>query len=166
MTNVLVQCESMRETFRHWHAEQESLEAQLAESLSALSAYQSHLDGWQRQLADERDELRKTREQWERDGGAAGSELAQARAKEKELTAALEEQKQILENERAQWAQELDQLRQSASPPQAASETAAAPGRKAAQVGHSPVLGSLMEQFGKLSQQRAIERQALKKASR
>ena len=68
---LLLEPESIRETFREWHAEHESLDAQLAESLSALSAYQSHLDTWQQQLARKRDELRKAREQFDADQAAA-----------------------------------------------------------------------------------------------
>jgi chromosome segregation ATPase len=68
---LLLGPDSIRETFREWHAERESLDAQLAESLSALSAYQSHLDTWQQELAQKRDELRKAREQFDADQAAA-----------------------------------------------------------------------------------------------
>ena len=68
---LLLEPDSIRETFREWHAERESLDAQLAESLSALSAYQSHLDTWQQELAQKRDELRKAREQFDADQAAA-----------------------------------------------------------------------------------------------
>jgi hypothetical protein len=157
----------MRQTFRHWHAEQESLEAQLAESLSALSAYQSHLDAWQQQLARERAELRKSGEQCEHDRSGAGAELEAARARELELKTELEEQKRVLEKERAEWAEKLSAARDAAPPVQQAPErsTAAAP-QTAQQPDESPVLGSIMEQFGKLRQQRASDRQALKKTTR
>jgi chromosome segregation ATPase len=59
--------EAIRGTFQAWYAERDSLEAQLNESLTALSAYQSHLDAWQQQLARERDELQASRGQFEHD---------------------------------------------------------------------------------------------------
>ena len=159
----------MRQTFRHWHAEQESLESQLAESLAALSAYQSHLDAWQQQLARDREELGKAREQWERDRavGDCSAELEQLRGREKQLTDALEEQKRTLETERAKWAQELDQLRKDGGKAQPAPASGAASGPPTPKpMDESPVLGSIMEQFGKLRQQRASDRQALKKTTR
>jgi len=167
MTDVLVQCESMREAFRHWHAEQESLEEQLSESLAALSAYQSHLDAWQERLARERNELSEARAQWERERAAVEAEIDQSRAKARELASALDEQKQILECERSNWAQELEQLRAGGAAPQISAEpvTLAAP-RAPKTMTESPVLGSIMEQFGKLRQQRASDRQALKKTTR
>ena len=195
-TDVLIKTESLRETFREWHAEQESLDAQLAESLAALSAYQSHLDTWQKQLARERDELHKSREQWERDRTAAEkddaiqahssaealSELQSARARGQELKTALEQQQGLFETERAKWAEELRQLREiiaqrpepagvteprreSESRPQA-DHRPAANSASADEATQSPVLSSIMEQFGKLRQQRASDRQTLKKTAR
>src|SRR5882757_9825982 len=48
--------DAIRETFREWNAERDSLDAELSESLAALEAYQLHLDTWQQQLAREREE--------------------------------------------------------------------------------------------------------------
>jgi DNA repair exonuclease SbcCD ATPase subunit len=59
--------EAIRGTFQAWHAERDTLETQLNESLSGLIAYQSHLDSWQQQLAQERDELQTSRNQLEHD---------------------------------------------------------------------------------------------------
>jgi chromosome segregation ATPase len=157
----------MREAFRHWHAEQESLEEQLSESLTALSAYQSHLDAWQERLARERNELSEARARWEQERTAVEAEIEQSRERAMELAAALDEQKQLLESERSKWAQELEQCRVTGTAPQAPAEpvTLAAP-RAHKTMSESPVLGSIMEQFGKLRQQRASDRQALKKTTR
>src|SRR6476659_8958129 len=50
-----VNADAIRETFREWNAERDSLDAELSESLVALEAYQLHLDTWHKQLACERD---------------------------------------------------------------------------------------------------------------
>ena len=55
------------QSFRDWQAEQAVLDAQLVDSVAALEAYQSHLDGWQRELARERDELQRLREELDRE---------------------------------------------------------------------------------------------------
>jgi chromosome segregation ATPase len=219
---LLLEPESIRESFREWHAERESLDAQLAESLSALAAYQSHLDTWQHELAQKRDELRKAREQFESDQAAAekskahldeltvevselrdkisslnGSltdrteelnaqtkrrdelmaELEASRAREKELQAALEERTRTYELEREKWEAELRQVRDEAArrgpaatnngssdgpstrPPEAA------PTLRSGVVlpGDSPVLESIVQQFGKLRQQRATDREAMRR---
>jgi septal ring factor EnvC (AmiA/AmiB activator) len=100
------------------------------------------------------------------------SELELNRAREKELSKALEEQRQALEQERAHRAEELrnlDRLKQGsegAHPSEkSADNLAAAAGsaRPATQVNDNPVLGSIVEQFGKLRQQRALDRQAHRK---
>jgi chromosome segregation ATPase len=213
-------CESIRGAFRQWRAEQEPLEAQLAESLAALSAYQSHLDAWQQQLVRERDELRSAREQLDRDRSApagdqercdelskqlseardkiaaltsmlltrteelrasdmrrseVASELELARAREKDLATKLEELRQSREAERAQWAKELENARNqpecrlensepakpAAPPPKNVSRSEAKSVKPSAD---NPVLSSIMEQFGKLRQQRTQDRPTFKKA--
>ena len=53
--------QSLRDTFKAWHAEREVIDSQLSESLAALSAYQSHLDEWQHRLAQDREELQSTK---------------------------------------------------------------------------------------------------------
>jgi septal ring factor EnvC (AmiA/AmiB activator) len=224
MTDTLVkQSDSIRATLHEWRAGKESLDAQLAESLSALAAYQSHLDAWQQQLAKEREELRQAREQFEKDRSATGesstgqeraptepgTELAEARekisalsasllarteelrqmderrtqlaselemnqAREKELVAALEEQKRTLEQERTHRAEELrnlDRLKGSTdAEAQPSSDKAVAsleqtgrPSATSGQMNENPVLGSIVEQFGKLRKQRAMDRQVLRK---
>src|SRR5438105_2742191 len=72
--------EAIRDAFQAWHAERKTLDAQLNESLSALSAYQSHLDAWQQQLAREREELRLQREQFDCNRAAADKSSAEASA--------------------------------------------------------------------------------------
>jgi len=115
------------------------------------------------------------------------TELELSRARERELKAALDEHKNSLEQQRSHWAEELKQVREvlerqmdtpAVQTPAAPSESAAsaAPVQPAPAVpvqppaanndsrstprGESPVLGSIVEQFGKLRQQRAVERQS------
>ena len=224
--SLLLDRDAVHSKFDEWTAEQESLDAQLSESLSALAAYQSHLDAWQRQLSQERDELRTAREQFECDRAAAGmrqgqssaeaseelsatreknaelttsllarteelrtldqqraelaTELDLVRAREIELKTALDEQQRTLDLERAQSSQELHQLRETlkhrgeavepagqangasahsvAEPPRAANST------NRDQSSGGAVLSSIVEQFGKLRLQRAVDRQGLNKA--
>lgn len=198
--------------FRDWEADQTELEAQLAESMQALMAYQSHLDAWQRQLADEREQLQALRVAVERERSAAGptpssdsmqqiqqeladlrqkvasltsvlltrteelreldrlrseanNELALARSREKELAAAMVAQQQKFAAERERWDQQLADLKQQAEPPPATPMTKPSVesprnGRPKSEPARdtSPVLGSLMEQFGKLRQQRSLGR--------
>ena len=114
--------EAIRDTFQAWYAERDSLEAQLNDSLSALAAYQSHLDAWQQQLARERDELRIAREQIECDRAATEksqsesssamvTELNAAREKITALTTLLlnrTEELRTLDNRRAEIQTELE----------------------------------------------------------
>jgi chromosome segregation ATPase len=219
--------EALHATFDSWTAVEESLDVQLSESLEALAAYQSHLDAWQKQLAEQRNELIQSREQFERDQATAaatqanssaevGAELATAREKvaeltanlltrteelraldgrrtelatelevarshEKELTFALEEQKRLREEERSKASEELRHLRElleqrgenresieragttpnSSAPPAEPPRPAVSPSRDRSNGG--AVLGSIVEQFGKLRQQRAVDRQGSKK---
>jgi chromosome segregation ATPase len=221
-------CETVRQTFQAWNAERQSLDSELTESLAALEAYQLHLDGWQQQLARERDELQAAREQFKQDRSASDknhadssaatitelhaarekitalttlllnrteelrtldnqraevqTELELSRARERELKAAIDEQKRSVDQERSQWADELKQLREvvecqletpvvnksaaaTERPTQATPRpTAPAHTPPASNTTHreNPLLGSIVEQFGKLRQQRAVERQVHK----
>jgi hypothetical protein len=218
--------DALRESLHAWQSEQESLEAEWNESLAALAAYQSHLDGWQRELVEEREALRAERDAFERARVAAATEQEQAssqtiaalaearatvalqneqlvaRAEElrtlekirsdlaaeldasrgiaKQLAADAADQKRAIEIERKVWTDQLAQFRdlleQRATAPvtgyddvamQRAAEAATpAPPRPAKAPGgerpsaNNPVLGSIVEQFGKLRQQRASDRQA------
>lgn len=114
--------DAIRGTFQAWHAERDSLDAQLNESLAALSAYQSHLDAWQQQLARERDDLRTMRDEIERKRVAAETsqadtsaatvnELNAARDKITALTTLLlnrTEELRTLDNRRAEVQTELE----------------------------------------------------------
>jgi DNA repair exonuclease SbcCD ATPase subunit len=226
-----VNSDAIRETFREWNAERDSLDAELGESLVALEAYQLHLDTWHQQLARERDDLQNAREQFERDRLSAEkshsessaatitelhaarekitalttlllsrteelrtldnrraesqTELELARARERELKAALDEHKRSVDDERSQWAEELKHLREvverqleapaieeaiaavelpvplpQESPAPAAPTNKTPSGGAQPQPRDNPLLGSIVEQFGKLRQQRAVERQA------
>jgi DNA repair exonuclease SbcCD ATPase subunit len=120
--------------------------------------------------------------------GELTTELEVARAQCRDLSADVDEQKQRLERERAAWTEQLKQMREllelrAAAPvtgyddveptgvqPQAAQPVEAAPrparpsvGQRPSPNSHNPVLGSIMEQFGKLRQQRANDRQTGKK---
>jgi DNA repair exonuclease SbcCD ATPase subunit len=117
----------------------------------------------------------------------AQTELELARAREREVKAALDDHKRSLDHERSQWAVELKNLREvierqleapHVEEPIAAAEQPApvalsptpppaAPASKTPSNGgaqslprDNPLLGSIVEQFGKLRQQRAVERQA------
>ncbi|MEX0610931.1 MAG: hypothetical protein WD738_11465 [Pirellulales bacterium] len=212
----IIDCEAVRGAFRQWRAQQEPLAAELSESLTALSAYQSHLDAWQRQLAVERDELRQARERFATERAAAeksqaqsfaeistelnaardkigsltsallarteelraldgrraevATELELARAREKELRATLEELRQSREQEELKWAEELRHLRElleqrmEESSLEQAQTTNWWQADGGSRMADNPVLGSIQEQFGKLRQQRASDRPALKKA--
>jgi chromosome segregation ATPase len=214
-------CEAIRGKFRQWQVEQEPIAAQLSESLSALSAYQSHLDAWQQQLAQERGELLAARQQLEKDRSAAGAsesrmaesatelnaardkiaalsasllarteelrtldnrrgevvtELELARARENDLRRTLEELRHTRDQERAQWAEESRHLRELLERrleggDQQVQETAGHPrvAERPNTIGpdrtaDNAVFASVMEQFGKLRQQRASERPTSKKA--
>ena len=223
---VIVNGDAIRETFREWNAERDSLDAELSESLAALEAYQLHLDTWHGQLAREREELQSARDQFERDRSVSEknqaessaatiaelhaarekitalttlllsrteelrtldntraeiqTELELSRARERELKSTIDDQKRSVDQERSQWADELKQLREvverqletpvvdepsstnerPAPTSDAPSPTPSSPASAQSPPRESPVLGSIVEQFGKLRQQRAVERQA------
>jgi len=115
----------------------------------------------------------------------AQTELELARARERELTAALDDHKRSVEQERSHWAEELKRLREVierqleapvseapmaaaqipvASPPQTTPAPASPPSKTPSgdqpRPRENPLIGSIVEQFGKLRQQRAVERQA------
>lgn len=210
---ITIDREIIQNSFRQWEAEQATIDAQVADSMAALTAYQSHLDGWQKGLAQEREELRRQQEALDHSQSFAGdhqqqldernrelsearqevasltsallarseelheldrqraqlnTELAIARSRDRELTAALEAQQIAFEKERqkleAQGSIAQPHNERPPSPPSAGANEARAPN---AENGHakknpsaleSPVLGSLMEQFGKLRQQRSMNR--------
>jgi chromosome segregation ATPase len=197
---VAVDREIVEHSFREWQQEQTLLDAQLAESVAALDAYQLHLDNWQQELARERDELREMREALERDRAAGGAgnelfeqlqrELNEARDKVSALTTALltrTEELRELDRQRESVGTELahardrekeltDRLTAKGEPNRnsqpdafdtvieqaAASNQGDAAKSGAAKVeprrSASPVLGSVMEQFGKLREQRSMNR--------
>jgi len=197
---VAVEREIVEHSFREWQQEQTLLDAQLAESVAALDAYQLHLDNWQQELARERDELREMREALERDRAAGGAgnelfeqlqrELNEARDKVSALTTALltrTEELRELDRQRESAGTELalardrekeltERLATKGAPDRnsqpdafdtAIEQTAAANQGDAAKNGAakveprrsaSPVLGSVMEQFGKLREQRSMNR--------
>jgi chromosome segregation ATPase len=105
-------------------------------------------------------------------------ELEHAKARETELNSELEAERHTLELERAEWAQVSQQLREdlelrleaalAAAPGEACGSTPAFEKRATGATSRessssSAVLGSIVEQFGKLRQQRATDRQSSKK---
>jgi chromosome segregation ATPase len=146
----------------HNSAEPGSELADAREKISTLSA----------SLLARTEELRQTDER----RSQLASELEMGQVREKELVAALEEQKRSLEQERAHRAEELrnlEKLTHSAGDgAQSTSEDSLTAleqsGRPAGntgqqQINENPVLGSIVEQFGKLRKQRAMDRQGLRK---
>lgn len=119
------------------------------------------------------------------------TELELARAKERELQSTIEDQAQYVEQERSHWAEELRQLREAIErqletsvsdeavvavelskqpqlPPapvavKESSFTKSPSGGSQSTADDSPLLGSIVEQFGKLRQQRAVGRQSQSK---
>jgi chromosome segregation ATPase len=213
MTNatITVDRELVQRSFRDWQTEQEALDAQLIDSMAALEAYQSHLDGWQCELARERDELQRLREELSRESASDGkdheklgrlehelyeartkitslttslldrteelrqldrqradvsTELALAKARQRDLSTALDAAQKSFDVQREQWetaiAQMRHQLEQSLEI--AGAESPAEHVASEVQLGPiaaaNPVLGSLMQQFDKLRQQRSVGRQS------
>jgi chromosome segregation ATPase len=206
---ITIDRELMHRSFRDWQAEQTMLDAQLSDSVAALEAYQSHLDGWQRELARERDELQRLREELSRDQATDGKgqqratqlehelydartkitslttalldrteelrqldrqradvniELAVAKSRERDMATALETVQKSAEAQRLQWESAIAEMRQKLqeslelAPVEAADETAANDPPLGPIAAENPVLGSLMEQFDKLRQQRSVGR--------
>jgi chromosome segregation ATPase len=112
------------------------------------------------------------------------TELELERAKEKELKVALDDQKRSIEQQRSEWAEELRQLREllqrQLETPHADLLATAADGLEPASAPtptpvhvrpetsethakprDNPVVGSIVQQFDKLRQQRAVGRQAI-----
>lgn len=181
-TEVTVDRIAVEDSFRVWQEEQSLLDAQLAESVAALEAYQSHLDVWQQDLARERQQLQEEREAFNRDCSSTGSNLEQlqvltaqldeSREKNNSLTAALLQRTEELRSldqqfavERQQWEHESARLSELAEKGAAAGASASpllslrnGPVKSEPRTSTSPVLGSVMEQFGKLRQQRSLNR--------
>jgi chromosome segregation ATPase len=214
---TLIDHQRVRDQFEQWQVGQLSIDAELNESLAALSAFQSHLEAWQQELAREREELRAARERMGHDQANAEqgqartaeltaeltasrdkvgalttmllsrteelrvldnrraemtTELELSRAREKELKIALDDIKQSRESERQQSAEETRHLRELLqrrleNMDASYREEVAGVTRNNPKAPESPdtqaVFSSVMEQFGKLRQQRAQAGNALKK---
>jgi hypothetical protein len=94
-----------------------------------------------------------------------------------ELSVALDELRQVRAREQSQWAEEQQQLRELVDRPKENAEAEnnvdqVSPSQpserhdstRVERTGESPVFASIKEQFGKLRQQRAMDRPAPKKA--
>jgi septal ring factor EnvC (AmiA/AmiB activator) len=162
-----------REQFAAERAEIEKTQARaLAETTADLNAAREKIASLTAALLSRTEELRTL------DGRRAevATELELARARERELKAALEELKQSGEKERLESADELRHLREllehriEANEAELAAASVELPPAKRSSGGqlnggcNSPVLGSIVEQFGKLRQQRALDRSAHYKA--
>lgn len=198
-TTISVDRDAVLDSFRQWQTDQASLDAQVAESVAALEAYQSHLDAWQQELAREREELRRQREELARSPAPAGAnqeqfgqvnrelielrqktasltsallarteelreldrqrsdlnaELTTARLRAKELTTALTAQQQASAATRRESVERTNSGTQAPAKPPGGE----APKSSKAASTDSPVLGSVIEQFGKLRLQRSLGR--------
>jgi chromosome segregation ATPase len=162
--------------------EQESADAaqhrigDAAGAATQLDELRQQLTSLSQQVDVRSDELRAAEQQ----RAELATELELVKTHADDLTREIEEQKRVLEQERALWADELRHMREllerraesSPSGREAGAATTAPevpqppqPARAsetAKRSSHSPVLGSIVEQFGKLRQQRAVERQAHK----
>jgi chromosome segregation ATPase len=101
----------------------------------------------------------------DRQRNEALAELSRAGAREQELSASLAAQQQSTEAERLQWEQRIVQLREDAEKAAAVAEGGhnLGSGRSGdasceSRLATNPVLGSVMEQFGKLRKQRSMNR--------
>jgi len=161
-----------REQFTIERADAETFQAQsVAETAGELNDAREKIASLTGALLARTDELRAL------DGRRAEmvTELELARAREKEFKATSEELKQSREEERLHWAEEMRQLREllersmeardTERQPVAAENPPAAhsPADDAGRATNSPVLGSIVEQFGKLRLQRALDRTAINK---
>jgi septal ring factor EnvC (AmiA/AmiB activator) len=186
---VVIDRESITNSFRAWHDEQQQLDAQLAESVAALDAFQTNLERWQQELVQERDELKSLREQIEScqdqpaTAAVSGNEeaaleqlrqeleqargqisaltadLALARAHELELGEALSAEQHAHDTHAFHQDEAFDEAVELVAAGSYRGDTAPT-GKKRSEPrgGASPVLGSVMEQFGKLREQRSQSR--------
>jgi chromosome segregation ATPase len=179
----VVDRECVASSFREWQEEQQRLDAQLAESVAALDAYQSNLDNWQQELVREREELRQLRADLQRAQAARGGDTQQladltselesshkeierlradldaAQTREQELNEAIAAQQQLAESGDTKSHDALDAaIAGAAASTGQADSTNGRSGGVEPRRGVSPVLGSVMEQFGKLRQQRSLNR--------
>jgi len=156
-----------RERFVSERAEAQKLQAQsVAENSAESNAAREKIASLTGALLARTDELRVL----DNRRAEVVTELELARAREKELNAKLEELKQSREQERLQWSDELRHLRELVERRLETNDTerhaaaAELPPAKRPPVEHvgrasnSPVLGTIVEQFGKLRQQRALDR--------
>lgn len=188
-TPVVIDRESITNSFRAWHEEQQQLDARLAESVAALDAFQGNLDRWQAELVQEREELRQLREQLESDRAPAPAvsasideeaelehlrlelqqareqitaltaDLALARAHELELGEALSAEQHSHDTHAFHQDDAFDEAVELVAAGSYRGDTApTGKKRSAPRSGASPVLGSVMEQFGKLREQRSQSR--------
>ena len=160
-----------RDRFAIEQAEAEKSQAQsVAETTAELHAAREKIASLTAALLARTDELRVL----DRRRAEVVTELELARAREKEFNTKLEELKQAREQERLQWADELRHLRElverrlETSDVERHAAAAEYPPATRSPVEHvtrpsnSPVLGTIVEQFGKLRQQRALDRPAHK----
>jgi septal ring factor EnvC (AmiA/AmiB activator) len=163
-------------------AQQSGLEAS-AEIAAELEAAREKIDSLTVMLLSQTEERRTL----DNSRAEVQAELELSRVREQELKTALDEHNRSLEEERSRWAEEMKQVREAlerqveapavqepavsvqqpgqmppARPAPAAptEPQAATSGSRSVPRGDSPVLGSIIEQFGKLRQQRAVERQS------
>jgi predicted nucleic acid-binding Zn-ribbon protein len=161
--------QTAREQFERDRSASDKVHAESsAATLSDLNAAREKITALTTLLLSRTEELRTLDNQ----RAEVQTELEMSRARERELKAAIDDQKQSTDDERTEWAEELKQLRdilQSQLEAPVADESMATVERQSPATSlptsnathrESPLLGSIAEQFGKLRQQRAVERQA------
>jgi chromosome segregation ATPase len=213
----------LTDRFDRWRSEQSEFDSQLNESLEALTAYQSHLDTWQRELAAEREQIGRERAELESDRGNLTCDLDQlnklrdqlgesrdkcsalttdllgkseelrsldktraelttelelTRAREQNLAASLEQEKQKFAEQQAHWSDEFKQMRAMLEHRSAGGGAGRDPAAVEGPVPSSqptdqplrnrdsssdPVVGSIVAQFDKLRQQQAEGRRTPQK---
>jgi chromosome segregation ATPase len=174
--------EAYQSNLDNWQAELAQEREELRESRAEIERERT-ADGNQSEQHDElREELAEARQKisclttallarteelrdLDQQRNEAVAELSRAGAREQELSASLAAHQQSTEAERIQWEQRIEQLRDDADK---AAEVAASGDRLASgrngedptgpRPSTSPVLGSVMEQFGKLRKQRSMNR--------
>lgn len=153
--------QQLRATIERDPAIDENHREQLEQLSNELSEARQKISSLTAALLERTEELRDLDHQ----RSEAEGELSHARTREQELAASLTAQQQGAEAQRLQWEQEISRLREEAEKAAvlAASGSHGEPGqnseaRSQTRSPGSAVLGSVMEQFGKLRQQRSMNR--------
>jgi exonuclease SbcC len=173
--NLLASAEDLRAERQKIEQNESSADYQeerLAEVTTELNAARDKISALTTMLLSRTEELRTLDVR----RAEVSTELELARVRERELKSALDELRETREWEHAQWAEESRLLRELVERRMESAEghptdrpehqpSGTGPDSKNAEAPHNPVFSSVIEQFGKLRQQRAmLDRTAAKKA--